>query len=144
MPDRAANPARRLPWTRNLLPLPGALLSLLPSATCPVCAAAYAGVFSAIGLGFLLDEQLLAPLIAVFLAAGVASVAWSTRRHRRPGPLLGTLAGSMAVAVGRLVWNLPVLVYVGVTLLLVASLWNLLAKRLRLEPRALFKKGNSS
>ena len=81
------NPAARPTWTRSLLLLPAGLLSLVPSATCPLCLSAYAGVLSAVGLGFLLTERLLAPLIAVFLLAGLASVAWSMRTHRHAGPL---------------------------------------------------------
>src|SRR5919204_2659894 len=37
---------RRRTWQQSLAMLPGALLSLLPSAACPACLAAYAGVLS--------------------------------------------------------------------------------------------------
>ena len=116
-------------WARSLLLLPGALLPLLPSATCPVCLGAYAGVISAIGLGFVINERVLVPLIALFLGINIVSVAWSTRSHRRREPLLGTLLGSAAVVVGRLIWHVHLLVYSGVALLLVASLFNLWLKR---------------
>ncbi|MCI0694836.1 MerC domain-containing protein [candidate division KSB1 bacterium] len=111
--------------------LPGAVLSLLPSMTCPFCIAAYAGMFSAIGLGFLVNERVLAPLIGIFLFVGVASVAWSTRSHRRPEPLIATIAGSAAVVAGRLIWNEPAVLYVGIVFLIGASLWNLWLKRPR-------------
>ena len=117
-------------WTRSLLLLPAGLLPLVPSATCPLCLSAYAGVFSAFGLGFLLTEQVLAPVIVVFLIAGLASVAWSTRTHRRAAPLVAMLAGSVAVVAGRLVWDLPLVLYTGVTLLVVASFWNFAIRRL--------------
>lgn len=120
-------------WARSLLLLPGALLPLLPSATCPMCLAAYAGVLSAVGLGFLFNERVLAPLIVIFLAVGIFSVAWSSRGYRRREPLLGTLLGSAAVVVGRLIWHVHLLVYSGVALLLVASLFNLWLKRPRQE-----------
>lgn len=121
-------------WIRSLAVLPGALLALLPSATCPMCLAAYAGVLSAVGLGFLFNERVLAPLIVIFLAIGIFSVAWSTRSRRRREPLLGTLLGSAAVVAGRLIWHVPALVYSGVALLLAASLFNLWLKRPRREP----------
>lgn len=116
---------------RSLALVPGALLALLPSATCPACIAAYAGVLSAVGVGFLFDEQVLAPLIVGFLVVGLATVAWSTRSHRRPGPLLVTTVGSAAVVAGRLVWSLPAVTYVGAALLVGASIWNLWHKRPR-------------
>ena len=124
------NPTKGKNWLRSLAMIPGALLPLLPSATCPVCAAAYAGLFSAVGLGFLFREQVLAPLIVVFLMTGILTVAWSTSSHRRPGPLLATLLGSAAVVAGRLVWNIQLVMYSGAALLIAAVLWNLWLKRL--------------
>lgn len=120
-------------WARSLLLLPGALLPLLPSATCPVCLGAYAGLLSAIGLGFIINERVVVPLIALFLAINIVSVAWSTRSYRRREPLLGTLLGSAAVVVGRLMWHVHLLVYSGVALLLAASLFNLWLRRSRRE-----------
>jgi copper chaperone len=116
-------------WLRSLALLPGALLPLLPNATCPACVAAYAGVISALGLGFLLTERYLAPLIVAFLLIGIASVAWSTRSHRRAGPLIATLLGSAAVIMGRVAGHEHLLLYSGVSVLIAASLWNLWLKR---------------
>ncbi len=116
-------------WLRSLAMIPGALFPLLPSATCPACLTAYAGLLSAIGLGFLFKERVLAPLIGIFLTISILSVAWSTRSHRRPGPLVVTVLGSAAVVAGRLIWNIPVVVYSGVALLIGASFWNLWLKR---------------
>lgn len=116
-------------WLRSLAMIPGAVLPLLPSATCPACVAAYAGLLSAVGLGFVLTERVLAPLIAFFLAVGILSVAWSTRSHRRFGPLVATLLGSAAVVMGRLTGHVPLLLYGGVGLLIGASVWNLWLRR---------------
>lgn len=116
-------------WLRSLALVPGALLALLPSATCPACIAAYAGALSAAGLGFLFTEKILAPLIVAFLVLGMASIAYSARSHRRLGPLLVTLTGTVAVAAGRLLWDVPAILYAGVALLIGAALWNLWLKR---------------
>ncbi len=121
--------SRSAGWFGAALAVPGALLSLLPSFACPVCLAAYAGVLSTLGLGFVLTESVLAPLIIAFLLVGVASVAWTTRSHRRAGPLLTMVAGSGAVVAGRLVWNTPAVLYVGIALVIGASVWNLWLKR---------------
>jgi hypothetical protein len=125
---------RRWQWARPLAALPGVLLPLLPSAACPACLTAYAGALSVIGLGVLLTERVLAPLIAVFLAVNLLSLAWSTWSHRRPGPLLATLGGSVGVVTGRLVWSAPVVVYGGVALLITGALWNLWLRRPRTKP----------
>lgn len=123
----------RRSWLRSLALLPGGLLALLPAAKCPFCIAAYTGVLSSVGLGFLHDDRVLAPLIGGFLAVGLISVAWSTASHRRAGPLLVTVAGSGAIVAGRLVWSVPVALYGGLALLVGASLWNLWLKRPRPE-----------
>jgi mercuric ion transport protein len=114
--------------------VPGVILALLPSATCPACIAAYAGVLSAVGLGFLFDDRYLTPLIVAFLVLGNLSVAWSTRSHRNPWPLICTIIGSFLVAAGRLVWSAPSLLYIGVAVLIAASLGNLWLKRRRPQP----------
>jgi len=121
-------------WLRSIALVPGAVLPLLPSATCPACIAAYAGALSALGLGFLFNERVLAPLIGVFLVVGVGSVAWSARSHGRLAPLIATVLGAAAVVFGRLIWNIPFLLYAGAGLLITASLWNLWLKRPQRAP----------
>jgi hypothetical protein len=109
--------------------LPAAALYLLPSATCPACIAAYGGVLSALGLGFVMNDRVLGPVIATFLVIWIVSVAFSTRSHRHPGPLVATILGSAAVAGGRLAWDLSLLLYAGVAILVGAAIWNLWLKR---------------
>lgn len=118
-------------WLRAATSLPGAILPLLPSANCPLCLAAYAGVLSTLGLGFLFTERVLANLVPVFLAVGVASLAWSRRAHGRLWPLALAVVASVLIVCGRLIWTVPVLVYAGAPLFLAAALWNL-TLRLRL------------
>lgn len=119
---------------RSLALLPGAALALLPSATCPACIAAYAGVLSALGLGFLHDERVVAPLIGGFLVVGIASIAWATRSHQNLGPLGVTVVGSAGVVVSRLLWNVPAALYASIAVLIAASVWNLWLKRQRRAP----------
>jgi len=114
---------------RTMLAAPAAVLPLLPSFTCPICLAAYAGVLSSLGLGFLLNDRVQRPLIVLFLAIAVASVAWSGYRRGRWAPLGLAVAGAAMVGGGRLVWDLPAVLYAGVALLVLASLWTLFMKR---------------
>ena len=79
----------------------------------------------------MLKERVLAPLIAVALVVSLTTVAWSTRSHRRPGPLVSTAIGAALVMCGRLVWTVPALVYIGGAALIAASMWNVCLKRRR-------------
>ena len=109
--------------------VPAAVLPLLPSATCPVCLAAYAGVLSSLGLGFLLNDQVQRPLILVFLGITIASVAWAAKQYRRFSPFLLVLSGSVAIVAARIVWNVSWVVYLGVAFLIAGAVWNLVLKR---------------
>ena len=51
-------------WRRVVAVLPGVGVSLLPKLTCPMCWPAYAGLLSAVGLGFLISSQYLLGLFA--------------------------------------------------------------------------------
>lgn len=127
-----ASPAiSRRPWFRAVLVIPAAVLPVLPNATCPVCLAAYAGVFSALGLGFLFDARVQGPLILVFLGITITSVGSTVRRRRRIGPLVIVLIGSLAILAARLVWYLPIFIYGGIAFLIAGTLWNLAVKRPR-------------
>lgn len=120
---------RRL-WSNSIATVPGALVSLLPTATCPACLGAYAGLVSALGVGFLFKKQVLLPLIAVFLLVGLTGAIISRRRHHRSGPLLLTIGGSLLVAFGRIIRDVTVLVYAGALLLAFASVWNFWLRRM--------------
>lgn len=109
--------------------LPGVLLALLPKATCPLCVAAYAGVLSSLGLGVLLTDRVLTPVIVVSLIASVANVAWTTRPLRHRGPVVTSLIGALTVVVGRLVWSHVGVVIAGAALLVAASLWAVWLRR---------------
>ena len=82
----------------------------------------------------MLRERVLAPLIAVALVVSIAAIAWATKKHRRSGPLLLTVGAAAAIVAGRLIWSIPILVYLGSATLLCSSLWNLWLKRNRRPP----------
>ncbi|MCK6458167.1 MAG: hypothetical protein L6Q92_16760 [Phycisphaerae bacterium] len=133
-----ACPARR-GWLRALAALPAAVLPLLPSVTCPLCLPAYAAVLSSLGLGFVLNNRVQRPLILLFLAVAVVSAAWSARRSRVHGALVVVVLASVAVIIGRIIWNIPWLMFAGILGLVAGSVWHLaLSSRLRRlsQPRA--------
>lgn len=115
-------------WLQTIIAIPAAAIPLLPSFSCPVCIAAYAGLLSSLGLGFILTDRVQRPLIVAFLIVSVASVGWAARRSKRVGPFLLVLLGSVAIVAGRLVWSVTPALYVGVVCLVAGTVWNLILK----------------
>ncbi len=103
---------------------------LVGSAVALLCCAGVApviGVLAALGLGFLLRDAILIPL----LIAGLGVTAWGLwqgrRCHGRSRPLVAGLVGSLITVGGVLFWvPLAFLGFVGV---IIASIWNLAAVR---------------
>ena len=121
-------------WLSSVVGVPGSFLALLPSAVCPACLGVYGAILSGVGLGFLANERVLVPMMAVLLAAGLASLAWSARKHRRFGPLALALLGSAAIVAGHLgspALGKTVLNGGGAAAFLGASLWNAWLRRMR-------------
>ena len=109
--------------------VPGAILSFLPSAACPACLGAYGAVLSSLGLGVLVNQRVLAPLVGIFLVIGLAGMVWTARGRKQYGPLALSVAGSVGIVLGGLVWYIPVLLYCGTAGVIGASIWNLLLTR---------------
>jgi hypothetical protein len=85
---------------------------------------AYAGLLSAVGLGFVVSERVHAWLLVIAVALAVLSAGVATRRHKNPAPMVITVAGAVAALAGHLLSDIAALVYSGVVLLGAASLWN--------------------
>ena len=104
--------------------LPGIGVSLLPKLICPMCWPAYAGIVSALGLGFLISTKYLLPLTFIFLALTTAALGFRASQRRGYGPLLlGVIAAAMSLA-GKFYFEITQAVYAGVGLLIAASIWN--------------------
>lgn len=111
-------------WRRPLPVLAAAGVSLLPKLACPACWPAYAGLLSSVGLGALASSKYLLALTATFLGVALTTLAFRAERRRGFGPFLLGLAASAAVLGGKFVIESDALMYGGVGLLMVASLWN--------------------
>ena len=121
------------PRTRFATLLPGVGLAVLSKFTCSACLAAYSGLLASLGVGAAATDSGLTIVTAALLSLGFASVAWSTRGHRHPGPLLLAAAGSAVVLGGRLVTPATGVLLVGAALLLLGTAWNLWLERRPVE-----------
>lgn len=128
--ERASSLRRRPPtpprgrWRSTAAILPGIGIALMPKVICPLCWPLYAGVLSAAGLTFLMEDRWLLPLSGVFLGLALAALAWRARSRRGYGPLaLGALSCTVILA-GKFLMQSDATVYVGVAVLVVACSWN--------------------
>ena len=111
-------------WKRSFLAVPGIVLSVLPVGMCPACWPLYAGVLSALGLGFLLSSAYLLPLTALFLLVSVFTLAFRARARRGYGPFALGLVATTLILWGKFSLESNALAYAGVGLLISSSLWN--------------------
>ena len=117
--------------------LPGLGLAVLSKFTCAACVTAYSGVLASIGVGFVATDSGLTILTAGLLALGLASVAWSTRKHRHLGPLALVLVGSGVLLAAR--FGAPsstMVLLAGAAITLAGSVWSLWLERRATSCRA--------
>lgn len=124
---RTAVPAQSLKQTLPTLPAVG--IALLPKLTCAACWPAYAGLLSALGIGFVDYTPYLLPLTAGFLFLTLIMLIYRATDRRGYGPFaLGTVA-TVIVFIGKFALDSDFALYGGITLLVGASLWNAWPKR---------------
>lgn len=116
--------SRKSGWLNSLAILPGISATLLPVGLCPVCWPAYAGLLSAIVLGFHLNTVHLLPVTALLLVVAVGALAFRAGSRRGYGPCIVGLAGSAIILIGKFVFVSDAAMYGGVVLLVAASIWN--------------------
>ena len=116
---------------RALAVLPGVGVSLLPKLACPLCAPAYAGLLTAVGLGFLISERNLLFFIAAFLFLSVAALAFRARQRQGYGPAVAGTISAAVVLFGRFFLQSAVIMYAGLGLLIASSIWNSWPRRLQ-------------
>lgn len=132
--DRSVAPDVRMNKTfdgfRALLTvLPAVGVSLLPKLACPACWPAYAGLLSAVGLGFLMETKYLLPLTVLFLVVAVGALRWRAQNRKGHGPFVVGLLAAAIVVVGKFNFESNPAMYGGIALLVGASLWNSWPKR---------------
>lgn len=100
------------------------------AALCCLGVAPVLGALSAVGLGFLIHDLILIPMLALFLGVTIWVLGRDRRRHERAGPERMAWVAAL-LAVGGL-WLSGLVVGLGLALLMAASGWNwVLVRRLR-------------
>ncbi len=111
-------------WQLNGAMLPTVGVAFLPKLACPACWPAYAGLLSSLGIGFFDYTPYLLPLTAVFLLIAVAALAYRAKHRRGYKPFLVGLLADVILLIGKFHYDSDVAMYVGLALLVLASLWN--------------------
>jgi mercuric ion transport protein len=101
------------------------------TALCCLGAPAALGILSAAGLGFLVNDAILVPLLALLLGVTLWSLRRVGTRHGRRAPAWAGYAGAAGVVLGVFAGS-TTLGWAGAAVLLAASVWNVwLAARSR-------------
>ena len=112
---------------KQIAPVASIFSSVL-ALVCPLCIPALGALLTSLGLGFALKFEVIRGVLIFFLAAAVASLAWSLRSHRKKKIFILGLAGAVVIYTGRHIWFSVLLMWIGAVMLIGASVWNLLAK----------------
>jgi len=107
---------------RGALSLPAVGLTLMPKVVCPACWPAYAGLLSAVGVGFIPTAAYLVPLTVVFLVVAVVPLAVRARSGKSRVPFVLGLVASGLILLGQSWLRSDPTTYVGVAVLVAAWL----------------------
>ena len=101
------------------------ILALIPFIFCPICWPAYASLLATLGIGFFNYTPYLIPLLFSAVVF-VCFLIWRDYHyHKRIWPFLLALSGGALITVGKIVYPLNLLTYVGILFLLVSSVANM-------------------
>jgi hypothetical protein len=121
-------------FKQAVVALPGIGVSLLPKLMCPACWPAYAGIVSALGLGFLISAKYLLPLTVACLAITAFALGFRASRRRGYGPFWVGLLAATVILTGKFYFDAEQATYAGVGLLVAASVWNSWPRRAAAVP----------
>ena len=103
------------------------------AAACCLGIAPVVSALTAVGLGFVLQDWIVIPLLALSLALTVWQLQRDRHRHLVAAPAWLGWGGALLALIG--LWMHPAVVWSGIALLFAVSLWNLvLIIRLRRQP----------
>lgn len=124
----AAPPAHGRVRLADLAGTFGAIVAALCCAGTPLIV----GALAVAGLSSLRRDAILWPVMLVSLAVALWGFLQGRRFHGNPGPLVSGAVGAASLAGGVIVVHGPpamIMIYLGAVLLIVATLWNVSARR---------------
>ncbi len=83
-----------------------AALAALPILTCPACWPLYAGILSALGVGFVNYTRFLLPVTAGLLIISLISLGWKAGQRRGYLPLMSGIAASLLILGGKFYFDM--------------------------------------
>lgn len=110
---------------------------------CPFCWAAYLSAFGVISANTLPYRWWYLPLSISLLLLNILVIYLSGKKHQYK-PLLLTIAGAMCIISNRIWFDLPILIYTGMILLVAGAAWNSLTKLMSLSLRNFVFPGRSA
>lgn len=116
-------------WRAFLVTIPGMVVAALPALHCPACQPAYAGPVTVIGLGFLTDAQYLLPIASVVLGLTLVALGYKAKSRHGYRPLMLGLTALGTIILGKFVRLSDAIVWEGLALHMVASVWNARPRR---------------
>lgn len=123
----------------SLASIPAVFLSLFPVFTCSVCAAAFVGFLSSVGLGFTLNSAVMFPLLIVLLGISLWGF-WANIKHVGSYQIFAQGAfGALFIVLGQFYLTYAPILYIGVAYLIWASYLNIKVRKackLKLEGEA--------
>jgi hypothetical protein len=81
---------------------------------------------SSVGLGFLIGTSYLLPITSVFLLLALAVLGFRAKQRRGHSPFVVGVVAATAVIIGKFYLDSTAIVYGGISLLVIASVWNAL------------------
>lgn len=116
-------------WKHSAFTVPGIGVALLPKLICPLCWPLYAGIVSSVGLGFLIGTAYSIPITTAFLILTLAVLGLRANQRRGYGPFVAGVVASAAILIGKFFLESSPILYIGVGVLVVASVWNARPRR---------------
>ena len=117
----------------GLLAIPGVVVSALPILACAICWPAYAAVISSLGL-FLASSTYLLPLTGALLIVAVVALGLQIKPNGY-GPLLLGIVSAATILSGKFMIGSNLATYSDIVLLVFASGWSLIPRRIGPLPR---------
>jgi mercuric ion transport protein len=108
----------------------GSLGSALTVGLCPICIPAIGSFLSAIGMGFLVNESVLKPIVIVFILISSFGFYWSYKKeHKNVYPVVFGIFFGVGIYLSRYVFINFYMMYASIAGLLGISIWNLKLKK---------------